>query len=242
MDASCDHNHHTDEARELVRTDISRYGCHVIYVMPTPYLPGFAYTIGLYENYKAPEIICFGLNNDLLGEILNDACSMVRSGQKFIIEHEYDSFLEGYNVQFLTVDKAFYENYFGYCIWYKGGNDFPAVQLIWPDKQQKFPWDEDFNPDWKFKQPLLDRNVDFKFYEEKNTTVFVTKNVLEGAPILYVYHDKDGEWQFHSESSTDIKDARIIAFSQITKIDSSVNDLFGLELGWCAWRLSIGED
>ena len=140
------------------------------------------------------------------------------------------------------MDEAFYENYFGYGIWYKRSADFPALQLIWPDKQGKFTWDEDFNPDWKFMQPLLDRSADFKFYEEKSTAVYTTKQVLGGAPILYVYHNDDGDWQFHSELLPDIKDARVIAFDQITKIDSSVNDVFTLEFGWRAWRNTVMDE
>ena len=238
MITSCDHNHHSDEARRKVQFDISEYGCHIIYVMATSYLPGFAYTIGLFENYNVPEIICFGLKNDLLGSILNDACDRIKNGEKFVAEEKYGFFLEGYQVHFLTVDRAFYENYLGYGIWYKESNDFPVLQLVWPDKHGKFPWEDDFNSNWEFEQPLLDRSTDFKFYEKRNTAVYTSKQVLDGSPILCVYHDEDGDWQFHSELSPNIEDARIVCFDQIVKIDPSVNDIFNLEFGWRAWRES----
>ena len=71
---------------------------------------------------------------------------------------------------------------------------------------------------------------------EENIAVFTTSQVLEGKPILYVYHDMDGEWQFHSEFSPDINDIKIVALNQIAMIDNSVNELFDLQCGWNAWR------
>ena len=37
---------------------------------------------------------------------------------------------------------------------YKGQN-YPALQCIWPDKSNRFPWEPDFNPNWLWAQPLL---------------------------------------------------------------------------------------
>ncbi len=242
MDSSCSHDNHNDEARKKVSSDIEQYGCHIIYVLETDYLPGFAYTIGLHENYGAPEIICFGLKNSVLGAVLNDACKLIKNGKQFATGEDYDAFLEGYDVQFLTVNKAFYKDYLGYGLWYKGGDDFPVQQIVWPDKQRHFPWDKGFNPDWKFKQPLLDLNTDFKFYEERDTAVFTTREVLDGSPVLFVYHNEDGDWQFHSEQYPKIEDGKILAFDQITKIDPLLNGLFDLGLGWRAWRDATGGD
>lgn len=72
---------------------------------------------------------------------------------------------------------------------------------MWPDKEHNFPWDENFNTDWKFKQPLLDRNTDFKFYERRNLGVYSTSQAQEGNPILYVYHNDDGDWNFIQATS-----------------------------------------
>jgi len=95
----------------------------------------------------------------------------------------YPDFLEEYNVQFLPVSKDRYSDYSGYGHWFYKGWDFPVLQIVWPDKQSFFPWEESFNPDWRFKQPLLDRNIDFKFREERNVAVFTTRQVLGGGLI-----------------------------------------------------------
>lgn len=232
-----------DKNREQIAYNIKTHGCHIILVEATQYLPGFAYTIGLHENYNTPELICFGLPIDVLGDILNDVCEYIKGGCKLVTGLDYSLFIKDHNVQFLEVNKDYYRNYFGYALWYYGKTcDFSALQIIFPDKSGIYPWDDNFNKELKFHQPLLDRNLDFKFYEERNVAVFTTKHVLEKNPIIYVYHDKDGDWQFHSELGPEMKDARVVALETITKIDSSVNDLFDLEYGWCARRDNISDD
>ena len=113
---------------------------------------------------------------------------------------------------------------------------------MWPDKQALFPWDEGFNPDWKFKQLLLDRNSDFKFREERNSAVFTTRQVLEGLPILRVVHDADGSWQFLCDTPYDEADLKIVALEEIVKRDPTVNELFQLNYSWHALREAIGEE
>lgn len=44
---------------EKILVDIEKFGWTIILVEGTDYLPTFAYTIGLYKNYRHPEIIAF---------------------------------------------------------------------------------------------------------------------------------------------------------------------------------------
>jgi hypothetical protein len=56
---------------------------------------------------------------------------------------------------FRPVQQRWYKPFLGYGLWFYGGSSFPALQLIWPDKSQRFPWQPGFNPQWAFAQPLL---------------------------------------------------------------------------------------
>jgi hypothetical protein len=152
----------------------------------------------------------------------------------------YPDFLGDYDVRFLTVDKGWYKDYFGYGYWFNGSWDFPALQIVWPDKQARFPWQEGFNPNWKWGQPLLDRDHDFKFREERNVAVFTTRQVLEGSPILRVVHEDDGSWQFLCDTTYDVADLKIVTLEEIVKRDPTVTDLFQLNYGWQAFREAIG--
>lgn len=235
--------HSDKESRELVQYNIDKYGCHLVLIEETDYLPGFVYSIGLYQKYNHPEIICFGLNVELMASLINQACASIAEGSTFTPGTLYSHFLQSYQIQFVEVNKDFYPNYLGYGGWfYDMTFNFPAIQLVWPDKSSLFPWEEGFNADWKFKQPLLDRSMDFKFYEERNVAVFTTSDVIKGASILYVYHNDDGEWQFHSSDSPDINDAKIVCFDDITALDPSINELHHLDYGQSAWRETPDSD
>jgi hypothetical protein len=234
---TADHIQHDLEARQTILKNIEKYGCHLVLIEADNYLPGFVYSIGLYKNYGHPEIICFGLKTEVMSTIINHACDLIKAGEVLSAGKEYDSFLEGYKIQFLAVEKAFYPDYLGYASWfYERTWDFPVIQLVWPDKEHLFPWQESFNPNWKFKQPLLDRNTDFKFYEERNLGVYTTKQAFEGDPILYVYHNEDGDWQFHTSLTPNIADAKLVCLEEITKLDPSINNIHYLQYGWWAWR------
>lgn len=238
-----EHDQHDRETRETILQNIEKYGCHLALVEPDSYLPGFAYTIGFYGKYNHPEIICFGLHNDLMTALLNHARDLIKQGTTFQPGKPYEGFLKDYTVQFIEVEKEFYADYVGYAGWYyENSFDFPLLQLVWPDKQNLFPWEEDFNPDWKFRQPLLDRDTDFKFYEKRNLGVYTTKQAFEGEPILFVYHNADGDWQFHTSINPKMDDARLVCLEEIIKLDPTINEIYHLPYGWRAWRESINTD
>lgn len=237
-----DHSHHDEKAKRTILENIKQFGCHLVLIEDDNYLPSFVYSIGLLQKFGHPEIICFGLKIDVMGSILNHACDLVRQEQKLETHKPYGGFIQGYDVQFIPVAKEYYGNYLGYAGWFYKTFDFPVLQLVWPDKQSNYPWDGDFNPDWKFRQPLLDRNTDFKFYEERRLGVYTTKQALEGDPILYVYHNKDGDWQFHTSREPDLNDAKLICLEEITKLDPTINDIYHLQYGWYAWRDSIEDE
>ena len=111
------------------------------------------------------------------------------------------------------------------------------MQIVWPDKQALFPWQEGFNSAWKAGQPLLDRNLDFKFREERNVAVFTTRQVLEGLPILRVIHETDGDWQFLCDTTYELDNLKVVALEELTKRDPTINELFQLNYGWQARRI-----
>jgi hypothetical protein len=238
-----DHSQHDRESKQRILDDIEKFGCHLALLEPDNYLPGFVYSIGLFKKFGHPELICFGLKNDVMGRILNHASDLIKNGETFTTKKLYSGFLEGYNIQFIQVDKEYYHYYVGYAGWfYNMTFDFPLLQLVWPDKQHNFPWDENFNQEWKFKQPLLDRNIDFKFYEERRLGVYTTKQAFNGDPILYVYHNDDGDWQFHTSREPNLDDAMLVSLEEITKLDPTINELYHLQYGWWAWRDNKNED
>lgn len=223
-----------------ITKEIEQYGWTVIALEATDYLPSFAYTIGLWKNHQHPEIIAFGLPVTMLHTILNEAGNMIKSGQKLEFQKQYSEFFENGHACFIPVRDSNFSDYFNYAIELNGTNVFPAYELIWTDRNLKFPWEEGFELEFKFKQPLLDRNADFKFFEEKSLEVLCSKDFKEGQQILKVVHSSDGDWEFQT-SKHNHEDAEIVSLEDIVLKDPSLNDLFDLDYGQEAERKSIAD-
>lgn len=77
----------------------------------------------------------------------------------------------------------------------------------------------------------------FPFDDSEQTSVITCKCIIQkGAPILYVSHDADGEWQFLCGRSHNTADAAIATLRQIYKLDRSVADLATLSINHCAQK------
>lgn len=50
-----------EERFEKTKSDIQQFGLQVIMIPACDYLPSFAYSVGLWQTHRHPEIICFGL-------------------------------------------------------------------------------------------------------------------------------------------------------------------------------------
>lgn len=222
--------------------DIEEFGWEVILIEATEYLPSFAYTIGLWKNYNHPEIISFGLTTKTLHLILNTAGDMVKSGQVIKTTKVYDDFFENSKTAFIGIDKRNLGDYFGTAINFYNSKEFPALQLIWTDRNDNFPWDPDYQEEFQYRQPLLDRNADFKFRESKNLAVFTTRQFIEmNKPILDVIHENDGDWQFLTGDQF-IEDIKIVGLNEMVSRDQTLNEVFNLEFGERASREFIGSE
>ena len=176
---------------------------------------------------------------DILHTLLNTvAFEGVKKGKSIEIGKNYRGVLEKHPVQFLTVDKRNIPDYFGQAINYYQTADFPALQLIWPDDKGVFPYETNFREDLIYLQPLLDRNADFKFREDKLRPVFTTSAWLESQePIVDVIHDKEGYWFFLPLGEPDLK---MVPLEELVKTDPTLNDVFNLDYGESANREFIG--
>ncbi|MBS1625341.1 MAG: DUF4262 domain-containing protein [Bacteroidetes bacterium] len=228
-----------DELLEQTKRNIKQYGLQVVMVGKSDYLPSFAYSIGLWRSYNQPEVICFALGDELGKAIINDVADLIKNGEKIEEGRMYNNIFKG-RATFLKIDERNTSDYFAAAIDYYGTEKFNALQLVWSDSEDRFPWEDGFEERYFYSQPLLDRNADFKFYEPKNATTFTTRQWLDQKqPILRVVHDTDGDWQFLTGDQLP-GDICIVALEQMIKGDPTLNELWHLDYGRAAERTHIG--
>ncbi len=247
-----------DSDRKLI-SDVEKYGCHIIHVSESSGIPGWSYTIGVYETLKRPELIVIGLDPDLSHFVVNEVVRLMKEGKVFKNSDREPELLNQVVCEFRTPEQRWAAHVMNCASWFYGEDQFPVLQCIYPDLSNHFPWDPGFDSSWQERQPLLflpsedETNVerdfwaasdpnsslsDWKFKDPPHTGVYTTRRIMNREePILYVSHDvKDGAWQFHGASESKVESAGVICFHHLVDSDPSLKQLRDLPTGWCARR------
>lgn len=92
------HEEHDKVIQENIVNDMKAYDCHIVLLEDNGYLPAFAYSIGLYEKFNHPEIVIFGLKNDVMGRLINQIRDEIKNGEIFKPKQTYSNLLEEYEI------------------------------------------------------------------------------------------------------------------------------------------------
>jgi hypothetical protein len=142
-------------AEEKCVADIQHYGLHILKVAGDDDWPEFTYSVGLFHSFEHPEVIVLGLPGDVAHSLVNGLADEVRSGHRFIASEETENVLEGYPCTFRAVPPHHVGAHFGWASWFYDGEPFPALQLVYPDRARRWPWDPDISPGFLAQQPVL---------------------------------------------------------------------------------------
>ena len=243
--------------RRLVE-DVATYGWHIIQVREDEKSPGWSYSVGLFDSYGHPEIIVAGLKPDLAAVVINECGRRIRSGAVIANEQRQLDLLNRVECEFRTVDPSWVQELMGFARWFYDTWEFPVLQCVYPDLENRFPWEEAYDSRFRERQPLLFSGAPWTMTEQKFlqahqkaddatywnfpvsrfTGVYTTSLINEGQePVLYVSHDEsDGAWQFHGASDSNQYGPVMVCFHHLTDRDASLHELADLPTGWCAWR------
>jgi hypothetical protein len=127
--------------------------------------PPFAYTVGLSgPRFGHPELLVVGLGRDTTHIVLTDLCERVRDGQRLHAGQRITDLLEAVDgdavqVELLRVDDAAdpraplsaANRLYGH------GGPVDALQVVWSDRNDRFPWDPGYDASLQPMQLLLGR-------------------------------------------------------------------------------------
>ncbi len=245
---------------ERTISHIEEFGCSVVSVARTDYGLGWSYTVGIFDTCGKPEIITVGLPPETANFALNEAAKLLRAGVD-LTKGRHDQLVGQVDCEFRPVDQKWIAQLMGWAVWYYDGADFPVLQAVYPDLENRFPEDAQF--DRAFEQPLMQPTAkrttvendfwastdptsslfNWKFPDPPHTGVYLSETVHNGTePITYVSHDiEDGAWQFLGDSMSDGGGPVLSCFHHPIDRDPSLAELADLPLGWCAKRTKVGE-
>ena len=148
-----------DEIEQQALDAIKQHGWHLIIVPDDEEGPGFVYSVGMMQTLNHPEIIMFGLDSDLMVDVIDGMGNEIRKGRRFADPGLFDDFLKGYPCKTIPMAKRWHAEYMRYAMWHHKhtgqASVFQAVQCLWPDKQGRFPDDPRCHADVVAAQPLL---------------------------------------------------------------------------------------
>ena len=117
--------------------------------------PDFTYSTGFFHGLGHPEIIVFSLPKQVSHDILWDVYRDIREGNVPKPKTRLSGIFGNHQAVLLPVSRDFYAEHLGWSRWFYRGNDFPCLQLVWPDRAGVFPWQPDFDPAFASDQPNL---------------------------------------------------------------------------------------
>jgi hypothetical protein len=119
---------------------VRKTGWTSIGIMPGTRTPGWAFSVGLWHSYRAPEVSIFGLLLPDMQQRVNRAGRLIRDNKPFGVDIEVDGILDAQPVVAKPVHPAWYPALFGFAVGFYRGAVPPFVQLVWPDSHGVFPW------------------------------------------------------------------------------------------------------
>ena len=140
---------------EQLLADVAEHGWHHVHVHPREGNPMWSFSVGLFRTWGQPDVLLSGLEMDTCHDLMNTAADAARAGRGCAPGDRSDDFVEGYEVAFLAVRPDWYASFLGYAQWFHGSSaGFPVLQLVWPDRDGRFPWEPGCTLD-PAAQPLL---------------------------------------------------------------------------------------
>jgi hypothetical protein len=240
---------------ERTISQIEEFGCSVISVgKECADELNWSYTIGVFDTSGKPDLITVGLPAGTAHSCLNEAATRQRAGAD-LTEARQSDLISDVDCEFRPVDPKWVKHLMNWANWYYGRTDYPVLQAVYPDLENRFPEDQGFNR--RFAQPLMQpgaemgqveidfwdsvdgvgKFADWKFPDPPHTGAYLSNAVHQGKePITYVSHDADdGAWQFLGDSMSE-SGAALVCLHHPLDDDPSLAELADLPLGWCAER------
>lgn len=112
----------------------------------------FSFTTGLWKTLNFPEIITFGLPREACAALFSDVFDQIKNG----VDLSFDQHLHHMGNLPIVLTPARRETNNAYLLtakWFYETDDFPVIQLLWPDPEGRFPWEARFDPRFADHQP-----------------------------------------------------------------------------------------
>jgi hypothetical protein len=222
---------------------VARRGWSVVSVPAEGPRPAYAFTVGLWHSFAHAEASVFGRDEDEMAQWLDTVGREVQGGRVLLPDRLGDDVVGTVEVFPRPALASWHRHLFGAALAFYRGEPVPMLQLVWPDRDGVLPWEPGCAEDCLAAQPRLWDRVtaarapaDWPFPVSPDTLVLTTKAIaFDGAPVVGVVHDEEGEWQFLDNPAVDMKDLTIVHLAHVLACRPELGVLGHLPTGFEAW-------
>ncbi len=221
----------------------------------------WTYTTGLVDAKAGAQLSSVGLPDGVSHSALDEAGKRMRGGVDLSVGR-YSDLIANLDCEFRPVAQHWVRTSMPRADWYCERAEYPMLRLVYPNLQNRFPDEADF--DRRIEQPRLQPDIvegklekDFRTQNEESgdregwpfpdpmhTQVFLTKTIFDGVEgVTYVSHNADkGAWQLLGESMSAGGGPVRSCLHQPVDRDPTLLALADLPKGWYAERNYVGAE
>jgi hypothetical protein len=156
----------------------------------------FAYTVGLWHTFGEPEVVMFGLEGEGMQVWLNTCVELGRDKGWPAVDEPFHGVIDGFETKLRDVHPSWHPALFGAAVAFYRGTAVPVRQLIWPDRNGLWPWDDNATPSSRNRQAfawlpvgehpvgswrLVGEMPNFGFPAGPDAWVLTTRGLLDGS-------------------------------------------------------------
>lgn len=141
--------------REWIVAQAESRGNAVIKVSADQSGAQYAFTVSAWAMHEVPEAVVVGLPDEMAPVLLDAYVDRAAAGERFEFGKLYHNFFEGIPITFERVAPGHYPEYFGSAFLVYPDGDFPAVQIIVPTGEGRWPWSPGAPEGFDRWQPVL---------------------------------------------------------------------------------------
>lgn len=144
------------DGEQMIITNIEKFGWHCNYIFGEDGSPAFAYSVGFFHSYHQPEIIVFGLPQNLSHRLLSDIARQFATGKEVDFDSLSQYLLEDYICKFIRVSSDQAAEYLLSAKWLYIDQPFDALQLVWSEYLTTvFPWESGASDEFVKSQTII---------------------------------------------------------------------------------------
>ncbi|MBB4000481.1 DUF4262 domain-containing protein [Aureimonas pseudogalii] len=117
--------------------------------------PGFSYSTGFWVTTSQPEFIMFGMMGEAAHTVFWDLYRDAQAQAALSFGKKTDRVFANLPACIFPIAKRFYADHLGWSRWFYRGDEFPCLQVVWPDREGVFPWEAGFDPAFSDRQSDL---------------------------------------------------------------------------------------